>query len=110
MAMWFCSNPKGIPAQSPGLQGTSYPGSTVQIGTTTPTGLRLRAAPTGHNPFGVDTYRRDFPRVARASQPWAGGHNPFGIGASSQAIVGHPFCIVSKARSAAKKEESAGEG
>src|SRR5258705_4351055 len=26
--------------------------------------------------WGVDV----LPRVARASQPWAGGHNPFGIG------------------------------
>src|SRR5713101_3468441 len=33
----------------------------------------------GHNPFRVEYFRADSPRVARSSQPWAGGHNPFGI-------------------------------
>src|SRR5439155_21131372 len=37
------------------------------------------AARKGHNPVGVVRYSRRFPRVARASQPWAGRHNPFGI-------------------------------
>ncbi len=37
------------------------------------------AAWKGHNPVGVVRYSRRFPRVARASQPWAGRHNPFGI-------------------------------
>ena len=35
-------------------------------------------APGWRNPVGVDRRRTSFPRVARASQPWAGGHNPFG--------------------------------
>ena len=32
-----------------------------------------------HNPVGVVLICFRFPRVARSSQPWAGGHNPFGI-------------------------------
>src|SRR6266705_5588523 len=28
---------------------------------------------------GLETLLRTFPRVARSSQPWAGGHNPFRI-------------------------------
>ncbi len=28
---------------------------------------------------GLPPSLRPFPRVARSSQPWAGGHNPFGI-------------------------------
>src|SRR5258708_36830538 len=34
----------------------------------------------GHNSFGVAAHARSLPRVARSSQPWAGGLNPFGIG------------------------------
>src|SRR5437773_8842288 len=33
----------------------------------------------GHNPVGVEKRFARYPRVARSSQPWAGGHNPFGI-------------------------------
>ena len=33
----------------------------------------------GHNPVGVGSPRRDAPRVARSSQPWALLRNPFGI-------------------------------
>jgi hypothetical protein len=33
-----------------------------------------------HNPGGVETFARMTPKVARSSQPWAGGRNPFGIG------------------------------
>jgi len=47
----ICSlNPNGIPQQSPGLRGTSYPGAKDQTGKT-PTGFRLWAA--GRNPVGV---------------------------------------------------------
>ena len=46
----------------------------------TPTGLRLQARTGGRNPVGVGTFWPSSPRVARGSQPWAGGHNPFGIG------------------------------
>ncbi len=39
-----------------------------------------RAVPTKRrNLFEVDGSMLNFPRVARSSQPWAGGHNPFGI-------------------------------
>src|SRR5258707_12003852 len=32
-----------------------------------------------HNSFGVEARTQRLPRVARYSQPWAGGQNPFGI-------------------------------
>ena len=34
----------------------------------------------GHNPVGVGSSWVRIPRVARASQPWAGGRNPVGVG------------------------------
>jgi hypothetical protein len=47
--------------------------------TPTPTGLCPPRFVPGRNPVGVDLSRTHFPRVARGSQPWAGGHNPVGI-------------------------------
>ena len=38
-----------------------------------------RAGDVGHNPVGVVIFCGRFPRVARASQPWALGRNPVGI-------------------------------
>src|SRR5213596_2652912 len=48
-------NPKGIVSASPGLRGTSYPGS-VPSGQSTLKGLkhRHRSEQTGRNPVGVD--------------------------------------------------------
>jgi hypothetical protein len=50
-------NPNGIPQQSPGLRGTSYPGRSLDK-TTTPTGLRPLSAPksspkAGATPLGL---------------------------------------------------------
>src|SRR6266704_7004290 len=57
----------------------SYPGSAVLV-VPTPTGLWRGRPVVGHNPVGVEpTSPPGFPRVARSSQPWAGGHNPIGI-------------------------------
>ena len=67
-------NPKGIVPSSPGLRGTSYPGSRPD-GFSTPTGLRHVPTSGSHPRWGCWPSAR-FPRVARASQPWAGGHNP----------------------------------
>src|SRR5436309_5710676 len=54
----------------------------------TPTGLRLICLRLRvchrHNPVGVAIRSNGFPRVARSSQPWAGGRNPFGIGQRSR--------------------------
>ena len=36
----------------------------------------------GHNRLAVVILSRQFPKVARSSQPWARGRNPFGIGAT----------------------------
>ena len=80
-------NPKGIPSLSPGLRGTSYPGCDRSQDSPTLKGLqhqtgttaaRQRPAPCC-NPFRVEHDSGTQPRVARASQPWAGGYNPFGI-------------------------------
>lgn len=58
-------NPNGIPAQNPGLRGTSYPEFLTGIG---PTLLGLGELPVR------------FPRVAsRTRLPWAERRNPFGI-------------------------------
>jgi hypothetical protein len=35
----FANNPNGIPSLSPGLRGTSYPGSAIPISFPTPWGL-----------------------------------------------------------------------
>src|SRR5437870_535945 len=40
-----------------------------------------RAANSGTTPLGLAMFCGCGPRVARSSQPWAGGRNPFGIGA-----------------------------
>src|SRR5438067_2345901 len=72
------ANPKGIPAQSPGLRGTSYPGNSRATGHLPRRGCglgwRTRAQPLWGWPSGATS-----PRVARSSQPWAGGCNPLGI-------------------------------
>src|SRR6266516_7302512 len=72
-------NPNGISPSSPRLRGTSYLGSTVQP-THNPNGVVLTVL------SGIKAQPRwgwmlspPSPRVARASQPWAGGLNPFGI-------------------------------
>jgi hypothetical protein len=73
-------NPKGIPPQSPGLRAASYPGLTVRDSVPTPTGLwPPHAQSKATTPLGLAIGSTAFPRVARGSQPWAGGHNPFGI-------------------------------
>jgi hypothetical protein len=81
------ANPKGIPAQSPGLRGTSYPGKTSPPGST-PKGLQPEFVPSdsgASTPSGlIDLTGPTRPRVARSSQPWADRHNPLGIELSYQ--------------------------
>jgi hypothetical protein len=80
-------NSKGILSLSPGLQGTSYPGCYRTQVSPTLKGLRHQTGTTAArqrpapccNPFRVEHDSGIQPRVARASQPWAGGYNPFGI-------------------------------
>src|SRR6266853_5822362 len=103
------ANPEGILQQSPGLRGTSYPGS-IASGRANPNGVASVGGERGHNPVGVETWFARIPRVAlplllgrgiktavvhckhlgcfnggglserAGSQPWAGGRNPLGIG------------------------------
>ena len=72
-----CTNPNGIAASSPGLRGTSYPGLRTER-FSTPTGLR-NATQTRPQPRWGCADMDEFPRVARSSQPWAGGRNPVGV-------------------------------
>ena len=80
-------NPKGIPSLSPGLRAASYPGykssneSPTLKGLQHPTrGTEARQEPAPrYNPFRVEHALGTQPRVARGSQPWAGGYNPVGI-------------------------------
>ena len=64
-------NPKGIPSQSPGLRGTSYPGSWSRDGHN-PNGVAsFRTRPCAATPLGLMENLDRVPRVARPSQPWA---------------------------------------
>src|SRR6266404_9131461 len=58
------AKPGGIQHQSPGLRGTSYPGSIV-VGRTNPGGVASVFGERGRNPVGVETRFAQFPRVAR---------------------------------------------
>ena len=77
------ANPNGIPAPSPGLsRQRDYPGQAAAF----------LCNPNGVVPWGWAGQRaqprwgwrslRGIPKVARASQPWAGGRNPVGIEAA----------------------------
>ena len=57
--------------------------STKSSGTTNTFGIDRCRVEHGRNPVGVVGSFRRSPRVARSSQPWAGGHNPFGIARNS---------------------------
>ncbi len=70
-------NPKGIPAQSPGLRAASYPGNLRPAPSLPQRGCGLARRETtqpfqGWSSGGMRT------RVARSSQPWVGRHNPVG--------------------------------
>ena len=72
-------NPNGIPSSSPGLRGTSYPGSTVKK-ISNPNGVVSSrvASPMAATPLRLMKILIRVPRVARASQPWAEGRCPVG--------------------------------
>ena len=73
-------NPKGILSSSPGLPSPrGYPWMRVVI-RHNPNGVASILAPrTAATPLGLWSFSNRFPRVARASQPWALRRNPFGI-------------------------------
>ncbi len=79
MAGRLIANPKGIPTQSPGLRGTSYPGKLRPMGNQPQRGCGPFLIFDSTTPSGLIVVLSVIPRVARASQPWAGGRNPFGI-------------------------------
>src|SRR5438876_10612337 len=82
-------NPNGIPASSPGLRATSYPGNANSNNFPTPTGLRRPSRST------VDTtplelkprFTDRFPRVGAQRQPWALGLSPVGAGDNTAICV-----------------------
>jgi hypothetical protein len=64
----------------PRVARNELPWVTVRKASATPTGLWPHPSRTqATTPLGLATSVRPAPRVARSSQPWAGGHNPFGI-------------------------------
>ncbi len=81
-------NPNGIPSSSPGLRGTSYPGFTVKRNPN-PNGVVSSRAESqmAATPLGLMKTLIRVPRVARASQPWAGGHSP--VGAKERDLLFH---------------------
>ena len=83
-------NANGVPSQSPGLRGTSYPGLNPINRSQPQRGCGNRVLSSRHNPVGVDRSARRFPKVARPSQPWAGGHNPVGIAARAARMSEQP--------------------
>jgi len=76
--------PEGIQAQSSGLRGTSYPGSSQSV-KSNPNGVATSSGPgrtfdTRRNPVGVEMNNATpFPRVAPSSQPWALLRNRFAV-------------------------------
>ena len=76
-------NPNGIPSQSPGLRGTSYPGSSSVKPPQPQRGCGQSVPDRGHdlgrNAVGVVSISERAPKVGVGRQPWAGGLNPFGI-------------------------------
>ena len=76
-------NPNGIPSQSPGLRGTSYPGSASVKPPQPQRGCGQSVPDRGHdlgrNAVGVVSISERAPKIGVARQPWAGGLNPFGI-------------------------------
>ncbi|MFT5028662.1 MAG: hypothetical protein ACI9VS_001091 [Candidatus Binatia bacterium] len=76
------SNPNGIPPQSPGLGGTTYPGNNVQEGFSTPKVLRQSSAIWAQPRWGcfeAGPRTQGRPAAVAEGQPWAGGRNPVGI-------------------------------
>ncbi len=77
-------NPNGIPSQSPGLRGTSHPGSAFHNLTNRNTVAALpfpRAEASGHNAVCVVSVSERATQGSsdRPEQPWAEGCNPVGI-------------------------------
>jgi hypothetical protein len=72
-------NPDGIPSQSPGLRGTSYPGFAVRKAFN-PNGVASFGSPRyDATPLGLFHSFSDFtPRVVASLQPWAECLSPFG--------------------------------
>ena len=76
------SNPNGIPPQSPGLGGTTYPGNNVQEAFSTPKVLRQSSAIWAQPRWGCfeqGPKTQGRPAAVAVGQPWAGGRNPVGI-------------------------------
>ena len=72
-------NPNGIPSQSPGLRGTSYPGSRVPRLFPNPNGVASSATRRfATTPLGLTNILESVPRVVAPLQPWAEGHCPVG--------------------------------
>ena len=72
-------NPNGIPAQSPRVARHELPWVGRRKMFQPQRGCAEHPPDEAATPLGLTPIPSRFPRVARASQPLAGGHNPFGI-------------------------------
>jgi hypothetical protein len=76
-------NPNGIPAQSPGLRGTSYPGCTAKE-SSNPNGVAANAdqafaSAKGRNRVAVENISRALTQGSSFLATLGCGRNPFGI-------------------------------
>jgi hypothetical protein len=69
--------PTGLRPPAQGCEARATLGEDVETRTTLK-GLRPDRSKISATPLGLVMFER-IPKVARSSQPWAGGHNPFGI-------------------------------
>src|SRR5206468_50664 len=88
--------PKGLRPPAQGCEPARYPGKSCEP-CLNPNGVAPTLSAHGRNPVGVGSSRRDGPRVARSSQPWALLQNPFGIHASLTQNVGNDKALKRRA-------------
>jgi len=80
--------------------------------TDNPIGVAPSPPTSAATPLGLRKPRRRQPRVARASQPWAGGHNPVGIARTAawpRSISRKALALTQRRRCVVMSAERAGE-
>ena len=71
--------PTGLRPKAQGCEARAILGVLSQHFFQPQRGCGMASCADGHNPFRVVKFLGRFPRVARASQPWAGSRYPFGV-------------------------------
>ena len=70
--------PTGLRPKAQGCEARATLGDVPEYFPQPQRGCGIPARAHGHNLVEVEKPFRRFPKVARASQPWAGGRSPFG--------------------------------